>query len=178
MALLVLGYPTLTPHDRQWIQRLRARHDEHYRLVEPHFTLVFPLFGVGPQPLLEHVRHQASGCAPIAFVLDHALAVKDVLSGATHTFLVPGEGYAEIVALHAALYRGLLASKRRADVPFIPHLTVGSALDPEVCRRLADELNAQGFRTQGVMEALDVVVHENRTVTTIERVRLGPAAPS
>lgn len=46
MALLVLAYPELSKNDYDWIQDFRRKHDElYYKIVEPHFTIVFPTFG-------------------------------------------------------------------------------------------------------------------------------------
>ena len=44
MTLVVLAYPEIAESDYERIQNFRKHHDElYYRVVEPHFTLVFPL---------------------------------------------------------------------------------------------------------------------------------------
>ena len=100
MALLVLGYPTITEADRAWIQQVRERHDElYYRVVDPHFTLVFPVFGVDRAAFTVHVAERVRGRRPFRFVLRCAVVVKDSFKAYTHVFLVPDEGHAEVVKL-------------------------------------------------------------------------------
>ena len=174
MSLLVLAYPSIARADYEWIQRIRAQHDGHYyRLVEPHFTFVFPVSKVEREDFVEHVKRQSSGAEPIKFVLRCALVVADDSGKLSHVFLVPDEGFSEIVRLHDRLYTGALAPELRLDIPFIPHIDVCTALDARECKDLADELNAEGFRLEGRIETLDVVSYENATVQTIERIELG-----
>ncbi len=46
-GLLVLAYPELLDKDKQWIDSFRSKHDHlFYGVVEPHFTIVFPTFGI------------------------------------------------------------------------------------------------------------------------------------
>jgi 2'-5' RNA ligase len=173
MALLVLAYPEIATEDREWIRSIRERHDGlHYGVVEPHFTIVFPVDGVDRLLLVEHVRRGTAGVAEIDFVLSCAAAVPDVLSERTYTFLVPDEGQAAIVALHDRLYTGILARALRADIPYLPHVTVGSAVDLSESRALADELNASGFRVEGRVGRLDIVTYDGRAVETVEEVVL------
>ena len=136
--MLVLAYLRLTPADWAWVQVLRARHDARYSgVVDPHFTLVFPVHGLVSDTFVAHVERQAKGIEPIWFVLRQAVIEKDTFSAYTHVFLVPDEGYAAIVALHDRLYTGVLAAEQRTDIPFIPHIGVGNAVDPAACRRVA-----------------------------------------
>jgi hypothetical protein len=174
MSLLVLAYPSLARADYEWIQRIRARHDgRYYRLIEPHFTFVFSVSKVERKVFVEHVKGQARRVEPFKFVLRCALVVADDSGQFSHVFLVPDEGFSEIVRLHDALYTGALAPELRLDIPFIPHIGIGNSDDARECKRLADELNAEGFRLEGRIETLDVVSYENSTVQTVERIELG-----
>jgi len=88
MTLLVLAYPELEPADRAWIERIRAEHDPRHIAVAAHVTLVFPVAGMDPDTLIADVARQASGVAPIPFVLRSALPFKWVLSGALSSRMI------------------------------------------------------------------------------------------
>jgi hypothetical protein len=45
MAQVVLAYPEINENDYLLIQNYRKKNDElYYSVIEPHFTLVFPVF--------------------------------------------------------------------------------------------------------------------------------------
>lgn len=88
------------------------------------------------------------------------------------SFLAPEEGFSALVKLHDALYRGMLASELRLDIPFLPHITVGKTSDPWEAKVLADQLNGQPRAIQGMLETLDVITYEKMTVQTLERIPL------
>jgi hypothetical protein len=173
MALLVLAYPGLSQEDYDWIQTTRSKWDElYYNVVEPHFTLVFPVFNFDQARLIDHVKHQAALFAPFSFVLRCAVLNKDAFNDYTHVFLTPDEGYSNIVKLHDQLYTGPLAPELRLDIPFIPHIGLANAVDPLRCKQLAGELNGQNFEIAGQVDYLDVVWYENNKVETVERMML------
>jgi len=172
-VLLVLAYPRLAQSDFDWLQAIRAQHDERYfSLVAPHFTLVFPVGTIARADFIAHVRRQTAGVRAISFVVRCAIVVADDSRRFTHVFLVPDEGFSEIVRLHDRLYAGVLAGELRLDIAFIPHVGVGNSTDARACKRLADELNAQNFRVAGVIDTLDVVWYENNEVRTLEQITL------
>jgi len=173
MALLVLAYPRLAPTDFEWIQKIRAQHDERYfHVVAPHFTLVFPVQAMEERALIDHLARQIAGAGPIAFVSRCAIVVEDHSKAFSHVFLVPDQGLGDVVKLHDRLYTGILAPELRLDIPFIPHIGIGNSADAPACKRLADELNARGFRLEGRIDALDIVCYENDHVHTIEQIPL------
>jgi hypothetical protein len=174
MSLLVLSYPNISEKDFNWIQAVRANHDElYYKVVAPHFTIVFPNFNQDKVEFVEHAKLQARCFKKIDFVLRCAIIVKDAFNDYTHLFLVPDEGYSEIVKLHDKLYDGPLAPELRLDIPFIPHIGIGNAIDPFACKKLADELNRKAFEINGRIETLDVTWYEENKVETLERIELG-----
>ena len=174
MALLVLAYPRIAQTDFEWLQAIRAQHDRRYfSLVAPHFTLVFPVTGLGQTDLIAHVRRQAAGVRAISFRARCAVVVEDDTKKFSHVFLVPDEGFSEIVKLHDRLYAELLAPELRLDITFIPHIGVGNDEQAHECKRLADELNQQNFCLAGELDTLDVVGYEHNEVRPLERIRLG-----
>ncbi len=172
MTLLVLAYPELEPADRAWIERIRAEHDPRHTAVAAHLTLVFPVVDIDPAALIADVARQASGVTPIPFVLRSALPFKDVTGRGTDVFLVPDDGFGALVRLHDRLYAGALAPALRLDIPSIPHITIGRSDDSTLCKRLADEINAQPFAVHGHVTALAVVMREEQAVRTIARLPL------
>lgn len=173
MALLTLAYPTLSAADRAWIQRIRGQYDSQAQWVAPHFTLVFPVFDVEGQLFAEEIRQQARGQESIRFEIRCATVVRDTLSDLTHTFLVPDQGFGDLVKLHDQLYSNLLAPHLRLDIPFIPHITVASSVDATVCKRVADAINGEDRVVRGEVETLDIVHFANQQVTTLAQISLG-----
>ena len=170
----MLSYPSISRDDFDWVQAVRAKHDElYYEIVGPHFTIVFPVEGMSREKFCEHVRGQACGVRRIPFVLRCAIIVKDHFSEYTHVFLVPDEGYSDIVKLHDRLYTGPLTSELRLDIPFTPHIGVANAVDARKCKELADELNNEGFCIDGLISDLDTANYEDDRLETFERIELG-----
>jgi hypothetical protein len=173
MALLALAYPTVRKEDWAWMQAIRQVHDQrYYGVVDPHFTLVFPVFKLAVEPFVAHVKRQLAGRRRFPFVVRCATVVQDLLSPAAHVFLVPDEGNSELVKLHDALYTDLLQPELRLDIPYIPHIGVATKADLAACKILADELNAQEFCIRGVIERLDIVSYEQNRVETLTRIEL------
>ncbi len=174
MSLVVVNYPAVSREDLDWMQSIRAKHDElYYGVADPHFTFVFPVFDLERERFLEHVRERARGVEGIRFACRCATVVKDATNEYTHVFLVPDEGHSAIVKLHDRLYGGPLSPHLRLDIPFIPHIAIANSTDPRACKALADRLNREEFEIKGSVGALDAASYEDDRVTTIERVPLG-----
>jgi hypothetical protein len=178
MALLALSYPTISENHWKWIQAIRAQHDPNYSMVAPHFTLIFPTFNRERAPFRDHLRRQLQGQRAISFTLRCALVVKDDFNDNTHTFLVPDEGFSDLVKLHDKLYGGFLADQLRLDIAYIPHITITTSHDAHLCKRIADEINQQGINGQelaipGVIGIIEIVQLANKIVTTLEQLSLG-----
>ena len=173
MALVVVNYPGISEPDYAWIQAIRAEHDIYHEMVSPHFTFVFPCSITDEAGFVGHVKRCTRGVKTIRFVLKCALVVKDCLSKYTHVFLIPDDGFSDIVRLRDRLYTGLLASELRLDIPFLPHIGIGSALSPEACKDLADNLNQGSFSVEGRIDTLDIASFDGEAMRTIERIQLG-----
>ena len=156
MKLTIVAYPHVSDDDRRWIEDLRKAHDPQSRLIAAHFTLVFPA-DVGTGELVAHAESVLAGSPRIAFVLRRARAVRNLVGQRAHVFLVPDRGASEIVRLHDRLYSGFLEPHLRAEMPFIPHMTVAAHRDFRECKRLAVVLNEQGREISGQLTGVDVV---------------------
>ncbi|GAB4420284.1 MAG: hypothetical protein Fur0044_17140 [Anaerolineae bacterium] len=81
MALLVLAYPEISPSDYQWIQAFRKTHDQlFFEVVEPHFTLVFPVTNWASESFIAEIKKQAQGIRPLKFCIRCATVNKDSFS--------------------------------------------------------------------------------------------------
>ncbi len=173
MALLVLAYPEVEKKDFNWIQSFRAKHDERYfNVVDPHFTLVFPVFEVSEKDFVAHVQKAAKKFSEFFFVIRCAQIVKDSFSDYTDVFLIPEEGYRIFVKLHDALYSDLLEKELRLDIPFIPHLGIANSLDPLKCKKLADEINTKNIEIVGAISKLSLVSYENDKIELLKEIFL------
>jgi len=167
--LAVVSYPLLDAADRARIDAIRAERDPRAAMIAPHFTLVFPVEARTAE-VLAAVEATARSHGSFAFELRSVLAVRDTPGPGGHVFLVPENGRAELVALHAHLHGGSL---RRADLPFLPHVTVGADPDFGRCEAIAGRLNGDWRTIAGRVESLTIVEIVGTVVTPIAKRRLG-----
>jgi 2'-5' RNA ligase len=173
LSLLVLAYPKLKIEDFDRIQDIRKKHDtRYYNAVNPHFTIVFPVFKLEKNKFSEAVSKVAAGINKISFILECAVIVKDSFSDYTDIFLVPDKGYSYIVKLHDKLYSGILKNKLRLDIPFIPHIGVGGYTSPAESKAVADDLNKSNFIIEGIIDKLDIVNYNYPEIETIKEIKL------
>jgi len=173
MALAVVSYPKLSAKDFDWIQALRKSHDKLYlEVIEPHFTIVFPEASIDQAEFINHLKQKSIGVRSFSAIMRCSVLVKDEFSEYTHVFLVPDEGYSNIVKLHDHLYTGPLTESLRLDIPYIPHLGIANSLDSNICKALVDHLNAENFEIKGIIESMDVIWYENNQVKNLEQIQL------
>ena len=156
MKLAIVAYPSLDEIDRQWIESFRAKHDPQASRIGVHFTLVFPV-EAAPSALGPELADVAQATPPISFTIRGTEVVRDVLGNDSQIFLVPAEGDAQIATLHDRLYAGALRTHLRADIPFVPHMTVGAAPDTQVAERLAEEIRVRSRTVRGTIANLALV---------------------
>lgn len=173
MSLLVLAYPDVNREDYNWIQDFREKYDERfYKIVEPHFTIVFPVYKIEGSIFRNHIKNLSKDIKTFEFSLSCSSIVKDSLSDFTDLFLVPDKGNSEIIRLHDKFYTGILYPELRLDIPFIPHLAIGGSANPEECKEYSDVVNANKFCINGTINTLDIVWYDHPEVRTIEKIRL------
>jgi len=175
MKLAIVAYPELDEADRQWIETIRHIHDPQAARIGVHITLVFPLDG-SASDLESETEAVARARQPIRFVIHHAAAVPDTFSRLVHVFLVPDEGSAQIAELHDNLYAGRLRPHLRSDIAYIPHMTVGAAVDWAAAERLASEFGDRARTIHGRITNLHVVDVGGARVRTFTSHRLGDVA--
>ena len=87
MSLLVLAYPVLSSTDYQWIQAIRATHDpQYYKIIAPHFTLVFPVETLAQERFVAHIKQQTRCVHSFRFVLRCAVLNKDAFTAGCGSF--------------------------------------------------------------------------------------------
>ena len=99
----------------------------------------------------------------------------DDFDDTAYVFLVPDEGYSGISLLHDRLYTGILQPFLRLEVPFIPHITIGTLKDRSTAKALCDELNRSGVLIDGSLEALTIGVLEDGKLRHLSSHTLGEA---
>ncbi len=170
--LYTLAYPTLSNADMLRIEELRHIHNANCEHVQAHFTMVFSCGDVDENDYMEHVKSLSQAAQPISFVCRYAMLGADEAEQA-YIFLVPDEGYSGLSRLHDALYRGLLAERLCLEIPYIPHITIGSITDRVAAKRLCDDLNERGLDIQGTVDALTVATLEELKIRNLATFYLG-----
>lgn len=173
MKYIVVSYPKISKKNYDWIQKVRQKNDElYFNIIKPHFTLVFPLSSVFKKDLIKHSKTILSKTKKFEFLIKKAVIEKDAFNKYTHTFLVPDNGYNKIIKLHNKLYTGILKPELKKDIPYIPHIGIGNNKNPEISRKLAEEINTQKIIINGLIDKIDICEYENDKITTIGIVRL------
>lgn len=153
----VAFFPRL--EEESWISKFRIQNDEKSHLVAPHMTLVFPTDIVSANELVEEVKKVTSGFKKFKVRIKSAIMMpeKGADGISSHIFLVPDEGFGEFVRLHDCLYSGKLNPALRLDIPFIPHLTIGSNLSLSEAKNKVDKLNSEHLDIEFLIDRLSVV---------------------
>jgi 2'-5' RNA ligase len=172
MSHLVLAYPIFKDRDLVWIQAIRNDNDRNFRMVKPHFTLVFEEKDIPEEEFIGHVKMVAEETEPIKISIRGATMVYGPMEPTWFAFLIPDEGNYRINRLHDSLYSGILAEKRLWKIPYKPHITVGHFDKAENCRKLVNEINRKEVKIEGMIDSIDVVEYDNNAIRTIEKFNL------
>lgn len=140
--------------------------------IAAHFTLVFPA-EMAEALVVARARTAVQSSESIAVVLRRAGAFPDANGIGYHVCLLAEEGHPELVAVHDALYDGVLAAHRRRDIPFVPHVTVGAHRQRGECERIANLLNEERRIVRVRIDSVDVIAVDASMVRTVAEVPLG-----
>jgi 2'-5' RNA ligase len=177
MTLLVIAYPEWSAKDLELVESFRRDNDALFSVVRPHFTFVFPVVDLVAGDFAAEVRKQSEDFPSIPFCLRCATISNNAVAGGFHGFLVPDEGFGQMIRLHDKLYSGLLYSHRRFDLDYIPHITIATGPDRRHCEKIVDSLNARSFSITGTISTLDIVNYENGKIGTVEKILLAKGNP-
>lgn len=175
-TLYTVSYPEVAPEALSFMEQFRHEHDLPYRdVVAAHFTMVFGCKTLGLPDYTKHIAAVARQSEPIRFCCKYAMLGSDDFDDSAYVFLVPDEGYSGISLLHDRLYTGLLQPFLRLDVPFIPHITIGTLKDRSAAKVLCDELNRSGVCIEGSLRALTIGALEDGKLKNLSSHALGEA---
>jgi 2'-5' RNA ligase len=173
MAYAVISYPEMNEIDYQKIQQYRKLNDEWlFTVVEPHITLVFPVFEMTEKDFIAEIDDLVTDVLKIDFVFRCAIINKDSFSDYYHVLLAPDEGFSQIVKLHDKFYGRNFKPYHRMDIDFIPHMGVGTSKDKEKCKIMVDEWNNENFSISGTISLLSIVRYNNNLIENIKEIRL------
>lgn len=155
--LFTVSYPEISVESAALINAFRQSHDARDRdMVEAHFTMVFGCAAIDLNDYTNHVANVAASSKSITFSCKYAMLGADDEDDTAYVFLVPDQGYAEVSLLHDRLYTGSLQSYLRLDLPYVPHITIGTLSSRTEAKALCDELNHQGLCIDGHLKKLAV----------------------
>jgi 2'-5' RNA ligase len=169
-ALYVAAFPKLNLSSLAWIAKIRKKVDPLFGIVAPHVTLFFPCTDVSSTTLKSHLSKKVIGrIRPFRLVFRSALVIPpSVPNKDSYLFLVPDEGFSEVLRLHDSIYSGVLARYHRKDIPFIPHMTVGVIRSLEEAHTFARRLNEQKFEIHTQIKTIEIKeINDDRTRTSL-----------
>ncbi len=173
MSYLVLAYPKISEESFQFIQDYRRINDpKYFNVVNPHFTIVFSTSNFSEDDFIEEVIKQTHGLHKFDFKIKCATINQDYSKKFYHEFLVPDQGYSDIVKLHDKIYSDKFFDNLRFDIDYVPHVGIGNSENVLVCKKNVDSLNSKNLSIEGFVSVLDIVKYENNTITTLKTVEL------
>lgn len=170
MNLHVIAYPELSPDDYELIQLFRRDYNSLFKVIEPHFTLVFSVPDMHPTSFIAEIKKQINSTSAIIFCIRCAVINKDSFSNNYDAFLVPDEGFSRIVKLHDKLYSDKLSNHHRLSISYLPHISFGNSPNVQSIKKIVDYWNEKDYIINGIISSLDIINYENRIVTTIEKI--------
>lgn len=174
MAYLALAYPDIDQSDYDWIQGIRKNHDKRYfDVVEPHFTLVFSTKKLSLEDFTQHVKEKAQAFKVFAISLDSARVVEDDSKEFFHEFLIPSKGFDDINKIHDELHTGPLQSELRHDIPFIPHVGIGSSEDIKEAEKVVSMVEHAQRPVIGAVSKITIVEFDGKKVIDLQTIALG-----
>ena len=165
MAYLIIAYPNLNEEDYRMIQEFRKQNDFYYSIVEPHFTIVFPVSDIEKDLFIDEAITNSKNIKAFDFEIRCATVNRDSFSDFYHLLLVPDKGYSDIVKLHDKCYSGILSKDLRLDIDFIPHIGIANSKDTYTVKKWADEWNSKNFTFSGSVNSLIVIDYTGNVVT-------------
>jgi len=172
MSLLLLAYPHVGQQDLDKIQAYRKKYDLQYSFAAPHFTIVFAIDDIPAETFVKEAKKQSKGIKPFTFTVNKASVNKNDFHMLYHSFLIPGEGYDNIVVLHDKMYSKLFSQHLHPTIAYVPHITIGSAVNKQTCEKIVAIWDKDAREIHGDINSVDVVSYENGILTTIEKIEL------
>lgn len=176
--IYVLAFPDFPPPLSRALGAFRARHEPaRAKLVAPHLTLMFGVQSASEAEITRLAQEEAARSAPFPVTFGSHELVHDPVENAHKLFLICDTGAPRLTALHRGLYAGPHRRELRPDLPYRPHMTIGTNADRS--RLASADPGALGrFPLAGQVSALSVVRLEAGGLTQLCICPLGkPPAP-
>jgi len=141
--------------ERHWVSKFRDQYDPKSQFIAPHLTLFFPSEFESFDELSAEVERVTSNTKKFKVIFRAAMMMPEL--GSCSIFLVPSEGFSEVLRLHSLLYAEKYAHLLRLDIPFVPHMTIGSNLSLSEGKKLVDKLNSKQFELKFILDRLSIV---------------------
>ena len=176
MPIAIVAFPDLSHENYQWIDKLRQKYSElAYEPLNPHFTLVFPITdAISRKKTIKHVDRIEKQTKSIQFKIRCAVPSPDWISKRNYVFLVPDEGFSELIRLHDALYTNIFEPYLSRRISFIPHITIGHCDVPQLARKISLEINEENIEFTGAINQLDLLDNADGEWKTIQTFKLVP----
>lgn len=172
MAFLAIAYPDISQKDFDWIQDVRKKHDpKYFNVVKPHVTLIFSTNKLSLDAFIKHIKDKLTTVGSFDITFESTKLVEDDSRSFFHVFLIPSKGFNEIDKIHDLLYKGDLESELRLDIPFIPHLGVGTG-DESQMTKLINELEHQNHFIEGRISKVSIVEYDGSEVKDLSEILL------
>lgn len=173
MAYLVLAYPNIEQSDYDWVQSIRQKHDKRYfNIVKPHVTLVFSTSKLSLSEFTQHIKEKVGAFQSFELNLDSVKVVEDDSKEFFHVFLIPSKGFNEINKIHDELYTDKLEGELRHDIPFIPHVGVGTSDSLQEANEVASDIEKARRPIIGNISQLTIVEFDGKKVVNLETISL------
>ncbi len=142
-----------------WIVKFREKFDDKSHLVAPHITLFFPTEIDSPELFGKEVKRMTSNFRKFKIRFRSAMMMPENGPNGSlgFIFLVPDEGFGNVLRLHDLLYSERFAHLLRLDIPFVPHMTIGSNLSLSEAKKQVDALNSLNFDLEFTFNTLSIV---------------------
>lgn len=158
-----------------WLERTRLRFDPKALLVRPHVTLVFPTGKLREADMLAEALSVSDRTERFRVGFSELRIVEEEGSGLVSLFLLAGFGVEKVFELHRNLYSGQLSGELRKDIPYLPHVTLGTGMSLSEAEAVVGELSRAGIDFEVSFKSLSVVriVDGNREREIVETLSFG-----
>lgn len=90
-----------------------------------------------------------------------------------HEFLIPSKGFDEINKIHDELYTGPLESELIHDIPFIPHVGIGSSDDTMEAEKVVSMVEQAQRPVIGTVSKITILEFDGKKVVDLQNIPLG-----
>lgn len=155
------------------IEAFRRQHDPLANALPAHVTLVFPFAtNLTSVQLASHVKRIVGNWPPLPVTFRDIESIVDEF-----VVLMVRERADALVALHDKLYRGVLRSHLRSEIPYVPHVTLGRVRSHPVGASFSSLFENAALQIRGEWRAIlrelaVVTMHPDGTINVDQTIPL------